>query len=720
MAGLSLTLCILSLSTLWTAPATAQWQQTAGPGRVAILPLHESDGSLFAGSEGMGVFRSEDQGTSWTAANAGIEQAQVLALASAGPWLFAGLAQTDTDGGVYRSSDGGASWTAAKNGMGDIYVLALMETNGALLAGVAGLGVMKTTDLGQSWFESNEGMGFETVRAFTKVASTLFAAGDNFLYRSDDGGASWSFTDGGQYFPISSLYYDGTSYVYGGGIEGLVRSTDGGAHWGERIDVPLLAPLSRITAFWSSGATLYASTSSSPGSGGHGVIRSTDHGLTWSAANDGIEIVDTQSLLAVGGRLIAGSRDKSILFSEDGGASWHQGLAGLPPGGSVRDLLAASSGDLYAGTEGDGVYRSTDSGLSWSRVSDEPSGMLRNETVLALASRQNLLFAGTTSHGIFRSSDAGASWVPASTGIPAGTGILSLASATGAMVAGTSERIYYSTDAGGHWLAAAAPPATIPAVAASGNVVCANVVTGIFQDDGIYRSTDSGLVWTRVHQSLEDSYIGTMAANGSWFYAGTFFDGGLLRSSDSGGNWAPVNSAQQVYAVVDPGTEQFTGHDASTGQAYRSTDHGSSWEPWNDGLPPGQSIEALAASPSYVFGATSAQGVWRRLRQGSASVEADPPAGGARLPFDLRVDGAMPFAGSTKVRFSLSEEEAVDMRIIDVSGRTVAVLASERLGAGPHEAQWDATGLPGGVYFCRLSTAASDATLRLVVKPARR
>ena len=64
-----------------------------------------------------------------------------------------------------------------------------------------------------------------------------------------------------------------------------------------------------------------------------------------------------------------------------------------------------------------------------------------------------------------------------------------------------------------------------------------------------------------------------------------------------------------------------------------------------------------------------------------------------------------PFVGATTFALSLPEGGKARLVVYDVLGRAVATLAQEPLAAGRHEVQWNARGLPSGVYFYRLDTA---------------
>ncbi len=64
-----------------------------------------------------------------------------------------------------------------------------------------------------------------------------------------------------------------------------------------------------------------------------------------------------------------------------------------------------------------------------------------------------------------------------------------------------------------------------------------------------------------------------------------------------------------------------------------------------------------------------------------------------------------PFAAQATITFSLAEAADVRLRVFDVLGREVASLASGVHAAGLHEATFEASGLPSGLYLYRLEAA---------------
>lgn len=67
-----------------------------------------------------------------------------------------------------------------------------------------------------------------------------------------------------------------------------------------------------------------------------------------------------------------------------------------------------------------------------------------------------------------------------------------------------------------------------------------------------------------------------------------------------------------------------------------------------------------------------------------------------------------PFNPSTTIGFDLPTRSRVTLRIYTILGEEVATIASGALGPGRHEATWDATGRPAGVYVAALAADPID------------
>ena len=74
-----------------------------------------------------------------------------------------------------------------------------------------------------------------------------------------------------------------------------------------------------------------------------------------------------------------------------------------------------------------------------------------------------------------------------------------------------------------------------------------------------------------------------------------------------------------------------------------------------------------------------------------------------------------PFNSTTQIEFTLPSTQRVTLRLYDVLGREVAVMMNEIQTAGQHRLTFDASGLPSGVYLCRLEAGEMMQTRKMVL-----
>ncbi len=74
-----------------------------------------------------------------------------------------------------------------------------------------------------------------------------------------------------------------------------------------------------------------------------------------------------------------------------------------------------------------------------------------------------------------------------------------------------------------------------------------------------------------------------------------------------------------------------------------------------------------------------------------------------------------PFNPSTTIKFSLPSSGFVTLKIYNALGEDVAVLLDKELRTGTYEVEWNATGLPSGVYFYQLKTEGFLETKKMLL-----
>ncbi len=74
-----------------------------------------------------------------------------------------------------------------------------------------------------------------------------------------------------------------------------------------------------------------------------------------------------------------------------------------------------------------------------------------------------------------------------------------------------------------------------------------------------------------------------------------------------------------------------------------------------------------------------------------------------------------PFNPSTTLSFDLPEAGQVNLRVYDINGRLAAELINGWREAGTHEATFDASRLPSGIYLARISAGDFQAVHKIML-----
>ena len=215
------------------------------------------------------VYRSDDQGRSWTEVGEGLPKAaRVHALAVEGSTAYAG-----TDDGVFVSVDGGRRWAArVMTPASPVQCFAIAGRR--VYAGTREAGVFVSGDGGRSWRRIADGLTDPNVRSLASRGSVVYAGTDSEgVFMLPDGEERW--TPLGRGLPerpqVFDLAVEGRHLYAALYSKGLHRLEADGGRWEKVGGVTPLRFLVR-------GETLLAGHN--PG----GVHRSVDGGATWRPA----------------------------------------------------------------------------------------------------------------------------------------------------------------------------------------------------------------------------------------------------------------------------------------------------------------------------------------------------------------------------------------------------------------------------------------------------
>jgi hypothetical protein len=109
-------------------------------------------------------------------------------------------------------------------------------------------------------------------------------------------------------------------------------------------------------------------------------------------------------------RIVYGIKQGRLVRSSDGARTWLDAFLGAIP-----ENIWTTPGAVFVTSGANLLHRSTDGGATWEQTASAPPASINS--LVADPHRPGLLWAGTVGQGIFRSADNGDTWVPDNEGI---------------------------------------------------------------------------------------------------------------------------------------------------------------------------------------------------------------------------------------------------------------------------------------------------------------
>ena len=438
---------LLYLLILLCNPVIAQvaWIRIPTPNE-SITSISTTTTTIYAGTSTYGVFKSTNEGTTWTNISLGLPDSLISGLQTT---IDDKLIAATGSHGIYQYN--GTTWLAINNGLpatnlqpynfaratnGNIYMLTITGKifvwNGAIWNEITfnfpALGRAIAIGPGDNIYAAAFAAGvykFDGINTWTIVGAPMsnnfvtkltvsnsdtiyVACNSNNVFRCPAAGGTWTSINTG--LPAANMNFIGTdaqnkpfistSSSYGA----LYRFATATTSWS------LVTPNIYSTAFYcfaiSPSGKIYA--------GAAGVFKSTDGGDSWNDMNPGMDA--PKSILAFtstkAGAMFVGTR-VGPWRSMDNGNTWqltNTGIAHL----NIYQILDNAAGDIichgFNNTPKGAIYRSTNNGDAWTQVAANGCDMYekikqhKSDTLWA-ASR----FSGATS--LSYSINNGANWI---------------------------------------------------------------------------------------------------------------------------------------------------------------------------------------------------------------------------------------------------------------------------------------------------------------------
>jgi photosystem II stability/assembly factor-like uncharacterized protein len=532
--------------------------------------------------------------------------------------------------GIALSNNNGNSWYWSENiGLPPRFstALKLIVSGSNTYLGTNAAGVFKSTNFGDSWFPVNNGLtAANTLDICFDNNGTLYSASwSNGFQKSTDKGNTWSvINDGLTNSYCYSIIADDNGNLIGGTDQGIFRSTDGGANWtqtsaaGNNFSYRLYKDnLNRIYSL----------------NFDDGIFRTTNLGISWQRINSN--------------------------FASSG----------------VFGFAIDSSGNLYAGTRGGWIYKSSNGGTSWT-VSRQGTGSFYGIVMLRVSSNGSV-FAATNDQGILRSTDNGVTWENITNNITGNNarnlGINSRGEIFTSVNSNTGERLYFSDNNGQSWQNY------------TNNLNLISTYNIIFdENDNVYLATDES-VWRSdgvvpVELNSFTANVNGNNVNLSWLTSTETNNKGfeLYRKTEEG-EWEQLSFIPGSGTTTEQKEYSYTDNDLASGTYnYKlvQIDYNGSKKTYN-------LADFVEIIPIYEFA--------------------------------LHQNYPNPFNPTTTIKYSVKEAGTVTLKVYDILGKEITTLVNETKPPGEYTATFDASLLSSGIYFYTMQAGGFIATNKLLL-----
>jgi PKD repeat protein len=380
---------------------------------------------------------------------------------------------------------------------------------------------------------------------------------------------------------------------------GMWQTADGGTTWVTHTDTLPTLGVSSIIVDYSSPNTIFIGTGDRDAgdAAGLGVYKSTNGGLTWAPSKTGMgdKVVGTMIQNPANPSIILAATSGGVYRTTNGGTSWTQSMTG-----NFLDI-SFKPGDpsvVYAATSSQ-FWRSNDNGASFYNVSSGLPGGQRTKIAVTPANPNYvyILYSSGNSGfgGLYRSTDSGLNFTKQSdspnimdwscdgsgTG---GQGWYDLALAADPADANTlyvgGVNVWKSANGGvtwtinSHWYGGC----SVPAVHADCHYLVFSPVDGHLyagNDGGTWSSGDGGTTWTWLMTGVTIGQIyklGQAQLSKNHVING-FQDNGTYTLTPSG--WVATGGGDGMECAIDYNNDAYTYHTIYYGDIYRRYNNGS-------------------------------------------------------------------------------------------------------------------------------------------------
>ncbi|KAA0210345.1 MAG: T9SS type A sorting domain-containing protein [Ignavibacteriaceae bacterium] len=692
------------------------WSKLYGPfkGQVNDFEVVSGNSNIVLATGSEGIFRTTNSGLNWQ--NVSGVGSNVISISTNDPNIIL----TNNS----KSFDGGLSWAGAQ--IVDLIELKFAPGSNTIAYGIKIDGiVIRTTDLGTSWHVIDDSLSvygtFKSLMTSLTEPSVVYTLSDSgYLSKSTDFGNTWQrirFTErlltgvcGVVSFKNNQriiIAADDSVYVSNSGTSGFA------AYYNQATSFP-----KKIIIDEQFTNTLYILSwyMNSPKS----VHRSTNGGITWESIF-GNAVTGSNIRSTIDGKLYFSGYYSGIYLSTDQGQNFTSiGYKNIEPEG-----IKNTGNETFYAWDQSGYFRTNNGGANWTLIHGT-GGFYPNSLSISNQNHNKIYVSNFSSLSI--STDAGRNWIDKNV---SALGTLNeiyvmnqndeIIFAKGFNQVSSSFILGRSTNNGDTWGLINKPSSSYFWNLKLNDGAPADIyfIPSNSVNTNLFRSTDLGSTWTDIAPILEPAqYLHDVSSDPTGkLYCGA---ASFYTSNDFGNNWDIIYQyiypRLQIYLLyIDfQNTNKIYSIDPNTKRLYGSSNGGIHWYWADSGLPEVYNINIASITPNSKVLLSTEKGVF----YGTPILTVDIKPISEIIPeeFSLEQNFPNPFNPETKLRFNIPMNSAiVNLSIYDATGRIVATLINSPMKAGEYEILWDATGLPGGIYYSVLRNDTQVRTIKMVL-----
>ncbi len=685
-----------------------------------------------------------------------------------------------TDNIVYKTSDAGGSfdislpYAPTENtvlGCCDKHGISFADSNIGYIADAAH-GEFRTTDGGHTWLRTeNAGSNISLVEFGSENVG--WKVGDGGLFKTTDAGNTWSFISnaslfqGGIFSNIFALDENNVwilkSFYNGTNTEGSIwQSSNGGDSWRKQQTDIVSSEENQIVyndiIILSSGIGIAIGSINRPALDERKAFiqKTTDFGDTWNTTELSIE--DLKKVIAVNDSvwIVFGNENNNLvqLKSNDYGDTWNESnpIESADYYTFYTAVYVPSFNSILVSTQS-GMYKSTDQGETYSRISTELELYVKdvNFDRKPITSAEQTIIATSFNRSFLLSKNSGQTWEKKEVPAEFGYEIWDAKISEGTIyIIVDQTHLLKSTDYGDTWTVIYAP--AYSAIIGLDVYDKNTLVVQAYQN--LLTSFDGGATWLTTPFPTDFFCRSSfMLSPNSIISVGEFFDssltkGFIYKTSDNGFNWqikeTPdkmkritmlnsnagfAGSEENLYKTTNGGDaweiikssngsiSAFCFRDTLNGLVhqgidfYKTEDGGKNWRKVNLNFPYEQ-VDKIGINSSGNYFAVSHGNLLFSPYTGTNNNQ--PPIDKeTKYGFALFQNNPNPFNPATNISFSISKKGYVKLNIYNVLGKLVDKLVNDYLDAGTYTYKFNAKNLSSGIYFYSISVDGSTIVKKM-------